>query len=94
MRQLFPKPKLGYFFAAFLCTEIAQTNLKNLGRSFHESKLVWIFGLIYRVKRVKNSEKKRFSKIGLKPTQKPEHMNQMSTKSFWGVFCEVFGVHS
>ena len=66
-------------------------NLKNLGRRFHDWKLVWSFGLVYSVKCVKNSGKKTwFSKIGLKPTQKPKHMNQMSTQPFWGVFREVF----
>ena len=36
----------------------------------------------------------QFSKIGLVLAQKWKGMNQMSTPPLWGVFREVFGVHS
>ena len=46
--------------------------LKNLGRRFHEWKLVWSFGLIYSVKRVKNSEKNATFQNWLKVHPKTE----------------------
>ena len=42
----------------------------------------------------KKAKTMQFSKIGLKTTQKPKRMNQMSTQPFWGVFREVFRVRS
>ena len=45
-------------------------------------------------KSVKRAKKTRFSKIGLKPTQKAKRMTQMTTQPFWGVFREVFGLRS
>ena len=53
----FSKTLAGVFFWCLFMYRNGTKNLKNLGRRFHEWKLVWSFGLIYSVKRVKNSEK-------------------------------------
>ena len=53
----FSKTLAGVFFCCLFISRNGTKFLKNLGRRFHEWKLVWSFGLIYRVKRVKNSVK-------------------------------------
>ena len=54
---IFSKTLAWVFFWCLFMYKNSTKKLKNLGRCFHEWKLVWSFGPIYMVKRVKNSEK-------------------------------------
>ena len=69
-KAIFSKTLAWVVFCCSFMYRNSTKKLKNLGRRFHEWKLVWSFGLIYSVKRVKNSVKNAISKIGLKPTHK------------------------
>ena len=68
----FSKTLAGVFFCCLFMFRNGTKKLKNLGRRFHEWKLVWSFGLIYRVKRVKNSVKNALFKNWLKTHPKNE----------------------
>ena len=68
-----------------------QKKIKNYRLINQKIPAVFVF---WPFKSVKRAKKTRFSKIGLKPTQKAKRMTQMSTQPFWGVFREVFGLRS
>ena len=83
----FSKTLAGVFFWCLFMYRNGTKNLKNLGRRFHDWKLVWSFCLIYRVKRVQNSQKKcDFPKLAQNPPKNRNAWTKCLSNHFGGCF--------